>query len=134
MIIVCVIALERASVSLDEELKSNDGDHIFSDQYPALRGALPLLWPHHQRLHPQVGQEWEGRGKEKDIFETEAVLTQTLVQVLSTHSPDIVLDKYNFELGYDDDFDMGGFRIILIEITLKDDYIIESLIDVECRM
>ena len=61
-------------------------------------------------------------------------LTQALVQVLSTHSPDIVLDKYNFELGYDDDFDMGGFRIILIEITLKDDYIIESLIDVECRM
>ena len=61
-------------------------------------------------------------------------MTQTLVQVLSTHSPDIVLDKYNFELGYDDDFDMGGFRIILIEITLKDDYIIESLIDVECRL
>ena len=56
-----------------------------------------------------MGQEWEGRGKEKDIFETEAVLTQTLVQVLSTHSPDIVLDKYNFELGYDDDFDMGGY-------------------------
>ena len=45
-----------------------------------------------------------------------------MVQVLSTHSPDIVLDKYNFELGYDDDFDMGGCRIILIEMTLKDDY------------
>ena len=42
----------------------------------------------------------------------------TNIQVSSNHNENITLDKYTFELGYDDEFDMGK----IAQMTPKDFY------------